>query len=162
MVWLLNSQGTKHCKSTESFCLSTLFTWMIGPLTTWCLLLPCPFFLTRFLNMCKPRTASYLLWQVSPPRLTFYGSGPAHVSNWLGMMNAGWLSSMLPEMLLQMELIIFKDVPPNRLTFYMGSLPHIIIRSLFSHFCLFQNAVLLKVLKLEFLNFKPVFLRMRF
>ena len=25
MVWLLNSQGTKHCKNTESFCLSILF-----------------------------------------------------------------------------------------------------------------------------------------
>ena len=120
MVWLLNSQGTKHCKSTESFCLSTLFTWMIGPLTTWCLLLPCPFFLTRFLNMCKPRTASHLLWQVSPPRLTFYGSGPAHVSNWLGMMNAGWLGSMLPEMLLQMELIIFPGCPTKQAGFLDG------------------------------------------
>ena len=55
----------------------------------------------------------------------------------------------------------FQDVPPNRLVIYMGSLAYI-IRSLLSHFCLFQNAILLKVLKLGFLNFKPVFLRMQF
>ena len=55
----------------------------------------------------------------------------------------------------------FKAVPSNRLSFYLGSPLHI-ISSLFSHFCLFQNAILHKMLKLGFWNFKPIFLRMQF
>ena len=47
-------------------------------------------------------------------------------------------------------------VPLKRLSFYLGSLLHI-IRSLFSHFCLFLH----KILKLGFWNFKPIFLRMQ-
>ena len=42
----------------------------------------------------------------------------------------------------------------------MGSPLHI-ISSLFRHFCLFQNAILNKMLKLEFWNFKPIFFRMQ-
>ena len=125
MVWLLNSQGTKHCKSTESFCLSILFTQMIVPLTFWRLVLPCTFFSARFLNMCKPRTTSYLIWQFSPPELAFYGSGPAHVSSWLGMMSAGWFGSMPSEMFLQMKLIIFEGCPTKQAVFLRGKLaPH--------------------------------------
>ena len=55
----------------------------------------------------------------------------------------------------------FKAVPSNRLSFYLGSPLHI-ISSLFSHFCLFQNAILHKMLKLGFWNFKPTFLRIQF
>ena len=117
MVWFFNSQGTKHCKSTEPFCLSILFRHMIGPLTFWRLLLPCTFFSTRSLNMCKPNTTSYLLWQVSPPGLAFYGSGPAHVLSWLGVISAGWFGSMLSEMFLQMKLIIFQGCPTKRAAF---------------------------------------------
>ena len=55
----------------------------------------------------------------------------------------------------------FKAVLSNRLSFYLGS-PFHMISSLFSHFYLFQNAILHKKLKLRFCNFKPVFLRMQF
>ena len=59
------------------------------------------------------------------------------------------------------NLSFFKAVPSNRLSFYLGSPLHI-ISSLFSHFCLFQNAILLKILKLGLWNFKPMLLRMQF
>ena len=49
----------------------------------------------------------------------------------------------------------------SNLSFYLGS-PLDIISSLFSHFCLFQNAILHKILKLGFWNFKFIFLRMQF
>ena len=61
--------------------------------------------------MCKPRTTSYLLLQVSQPGLTFYGRGPAYVLSWLGMMSADWFGSMLSEMFLQMKLMIFQGCP---------------------------------------------------
>ena len=92
----------------------------------------------RFLNMCQPRTdwpiSIYILW-----------SGLACLPSWLGMMNIGWLGSIQLEIFLQMKFIIFKAVPSNRLSFYLGSLIHV-ISSLFSHFCLFQNAILHKML----------------
>ena len=45
--------------------------------------------------------------------------------------------------------------------FNQGSLLHI-TSSLFSQFCLFQNAILHKMLKLGFWNFNPIFLRIQF
>ena len=125
MVWLLNSQGTKHCKSTKSFCLSILFTQMIGSLTFWRLLLPCTTFSTRFLNICKPRATSYLIWQVSRPGLVFFGSAPALELSWLGIMSAGWFGSMPSEMFLQMKLIIFQGSPTKQAAFLHGQpAPH--------------------------------------
>ena len=59
------------------------------------------------------------------------------------------------------NLSFFKAVPSSSLSFYLGSLLHI-ISSLLSHFCLFQNAILHKMFKLGFWNFKPIFLRMQF
>ena len=59
------------------------------------------------------------------------------------------------------NLSFFKTVPPNRVLFYLGGLLHI-ISSLYSHFCLLQNAILHKMLKLEFWNFNSIFLRMQF
>ena len=56
MVSLLNSQGMKSCKSRESFCLSILFTQMIGPLFDMFTSAMFIFSFVRFLNMCKPRT----------------------------------------------------------------------------------------------------------
>ena len=49
----------------------------------------------------------------------------------------------------------------HQIGFYHGSLLHI-FSSLFSHFCLFQNAILHKMLELGFWNFKSIFLRMQF
>ena len=62
VTWLLNSQGMKNSKSTESFCLRilTIYTndWSTYILTS--SLLSCFFFSERFLSMCKPRTTFYL------------------------------------------------------------------------------------------------------
>ena len=59
------------------------------------------------------------------------------------------------------NLSFFKAVPSNRLSFYLGCPLHI-ISPLFSQFCLFQNAILHKMLKLRSWNFKPIFLRKQF
>ena len=56
MVSLLNSQEMKSCKSRESFCLSILFTQMIGLLFDMFTGGMFMFSSVRFLNMCKPRT----------------------------------------------------------------------------------------------------------
>ena len=134
---------------------------MIGPLISWCLLLPCRFFLAKFINMCKPRTTSYLLWQVTH-RDWHFMEVDQH-TYWAG--REWWVQADLApcyqKCYCKWNWSFFKDIFPNRLPFYMGSLPHV-IRSLLSHFCLFQNAFLLKVLKLGFLNFKPIFLRVQF
>ena len=52
-------------------------------------------------------------------------------------------------------------VPSNRLPFYLGNPLHI-ISSLVSQVCLFQDAILHKMLKLGFWNFKLIFLRIEF
>ena len=68
MVWLLNSQGMKNCKSTESFCRSILaiYTndWSIFDMFTAAMFI---FFSRKFLNMCKFRTTTCPLWQAGPP-----------------------------------------------------------------------------------------------
>ena len=61
----------------------------------------------------------------------------------------------------QWNLPFFKAIPPNRLSLYLDSPLHK-IRSLLSDFCLFQNAILHKILKLGFCNFQTIFLRMQF
>ena len=55
------------------------------------------------------------------------------------------------------HLSFFKAVPSNSLSFYLGGPLHI-ISSLLCHFCLLQNTILHKMLKLGFWNFKPIFL----
>ena len=54
------------------------------------------------------------------------------------------------------NISFFKAVPSNRLSIYLGSLLHI-TSSLIGHFCLNQNAILHKMLKLRLWNFKPIF-----
>ena len=112
----------------------------------------------RFLNVCKPRTAFHLLWWAGRSILTFYGCGPACLLSWLGMVDAGLLGSMRSEIFLQVKFIIFQGCSTKQGAFLPGwPAPY-----LYSHFCLFQNAILHKMLKLEFWNFKPIFLRMQF
>ena len=91
--------------------------------------------------------------------LAFYGSGPARLLSWLGMVNAGSVpcDKKFP---CKWNLVFFKAVPQSRLHFHRASLLNTISSS-FSHFCLFQNAILHKMLKLGFWNFKPTFLRMQ-
>ena len=127
---------------------------MVWLLNSQCLLLPC-FFPARFLNMCKPRTPFYVLWRSGPTGLAFYGSGPVGLPNWLGMVKCD------QKFACKWNLSFFKAAQLNRLPFYLGSPLHI-ISSLFSHFSLFQNAILYKMLKLGFWNFKTIFLRILF
>ena len=163
MVWWLNSQGMKNCKSAKSFCLSilTIYTndcphkfWHVYCWHVY-------FFSVKFLNMCKPRTAFHLLIWAGPSGLASYGSGPGCLLSWLGMVNADLLGSSNQKSSYKWNLSFFKAVPRNNLHFYLSSLFQK-ISSLFNHFCLFQNAILHKMLKLGFLNFKPIFLRMQF
>ena len=133
MVWLLNSQGMKNCKSTESFCRSILAIYTNDWSTFW--LVYCSyiyFFSGKFLKVRRPRTTTYPLRQPGPAGLTFYGSELACLPSCLGMVYAGWLYSMRSEIFLQMKLIIFQGCP-TKLLFYLGSLLHI-ISSLFSYF----------------------------
>ena len=108
----------------------------------------------KFLNICKPRTG----W---PTLIGVLWKWLASLMSWLGMMIAGWLGSIRSEIFLQMKFISFKAVPSKRMSFYLG-IPLHIIRYLFSHFCLFQNAVLHKMLKLGFWTFNSIFLRIQF
>ena len=136
MVLLLNSQGIKKCRTTESFCLSifTIYTndWSTQTLT--CLLLPHLFFSVRFLNMCKPRTTFYLLRWAGPYTLEFCGSGPECLLSWPGMVNAGWLGSMQSEIFLQMKFIIFQGCSTKQAAFLPGQpaqYNQLLIQSLF-------------------------------
>ena len=69
VVSLLNSQGIKHYKSRESFCLSilTAFTQIFGPLFDMFTGAVFIFSSARFLNMCNPRTGQLtsigILWK---------------------------------------------------------------------------------------------------
>ena len=98
----------KNCKSTESFCRSMLASYTNDWSTFWHVYC-C--FVAVFLNVCKPRTTTYPLWQSGLPGLAFYGSGLACLPGWLGMVNAGWLFSMQSAIFLQMKLIIFQGCP---------------------------------------------------
>ena len=90
------------------------------------------FFCGKFLNECQLKTKTYPLWHPGLPGLAFYESGQACLPSWLGILNAGWLCSMWSKIFLQMKYIIFQGCP-TKVTFYLGSLLHI-ISSLFSHF----------------------------
>ena len=91
MVWLLNSQGIKSCKSTESFCLSILTIYVND------------FFDLNFdIYCCHVHFFSKISKYV-------YGSGAAHVLSWFG--------SMLSETFLQMKFIIFQSCPTKQVAF---------------------------------------------
>ena len=140
MVWLLNSQGMKNCKSTKLFCLSilTIYTNDWSPFWhVYCYHVY--FFFCEIPKYVQARNRLvHLDW---------------HFIEWTGMLTklAGydeysWLGSIRSEIFLQMKFIIFKAVPSNRLPFYLGSPLHI-ISSLFSHVCLYQSSFLRKMLK---------------
>ena len=146
MVSLLNSQGMKSCKSRESFCLSilTIYTndWSTFWHVYWCHVY---FFFCEIPKymQTKNRLAHFdwdfmeVGWQVC-------------WAYWGWWMQADTIPSDL-KFSCKWNLSFFKAVPSNRLSFLLGSPLHI-ISSLFSHFCLFQNAVLQKILKLGFLS----------
>ena len=108
MVRLLNSQGMKNFKCTESIYYSILTIYTNDWSTFWYVYCcHAYFFSARFLNMCKPRTKLYLLWRAGPPGLVFYGTGLAHLPNWLGMVNSGWLGFMWSEVFFAKEIYHF-------------------------------------------------------
>ena len=73
----------------------------------------------------------------------------------------GWLCSMRSEIFLQIKFIIFQSCLTKQAAFLPENPLHRIV-SLFSNFCLFRKAILQKILKLRFWNFKLIFLRMHF
>ena len=108
MVWLLNSQGMKNCKSTESFCRSILAIYTNDWSTFWYVYCCYVYFFSgKFLNVCKSRI-TYPLWQPSLPGLEFYGGGLTCLPSWLGIVNVGWLCSMWSEIILKIKFIIFQ------------------------------------------------------
>ena len=119
MVRLLNSQGMKNWKSTESFCCGILVICTNDWSTVWyvycCYIY---FFSGKFLDVCKPRTTTYPIWQPGPSGLPFCRSRLACLPSWLGMTNAGWLCSMQSEIFLQMKFIIFQG--SHQTTFLLG------------------------------------------
>ena len=120
MVRLLNSQGMKNCKGTESSSRSILAIYRNDWSTFWyvyCFYVY--FFSGKFRNVRKPRTTLYPLWQPDPPGLAFYGSGLACLPSWLGMINVGWLCSMLLDIFCKWNLSFFKAVSPKQPAFLL-------------------------------------------
>ena len=124
MVWQLNSQGKKNCKSTESFChiILVIYT-MIGPLFDMfdAAMLIC--FSGKVVNEWKPRTTLYPYWQPGPPGL----------ASMLTKLQACFSVPCDQKLSCKLNLSSFKAVPPNRLSFYLGRMFHI-ISSPFSYF----------------------------
>ena len=106
--------------------------------------------------MCKPRTG----WPTSIRILRKWATKPAELAG-DGECRLTWFHPT--RNFLANEISLFSRLyhQTGCLSFYLGSPLHI-ISSLFSHFCLFQNAILHKMLKLGFWNFKPTFLRIQF
>ena len=126
-----------------------LFTQMIGPLFDMFASAMFIFSSVKFLNMCKPRTD----WPNLIGILWKRDSKPTKLAR-------GWWmqTDLVPSIqeisskwnLLSYNLLFLpgQPAPYNQL--------HI------NHFCLFQNAILHKMLKLRFWNFKPIFIKLRF
>ena len=156
IVWLLSSQGMKNCKNTESLCLTILTIYKNDWFNFWyvyCYHVYFFFYEIPKYVQTKNRLA-HLHWH-------FMEWASMLTKLWLGMINTDWPGSILSEISLDRKFIFFNDVRSSRLPFYLGSPLHV-IGSFFSHFCLFQNAILRKMLKLGFTNFKTIFLRIQF
>ena len=144
----------KNCKSRESFCLSmlTIYTnvWSTFWHVYWCHV---------YFAFCKIPTCgqaknklTHLDWDFMVVGLQTYRDG------WRWWMQAHLVPSDQKSFC---KWNHFSRLSHQTGSFYLGSLLHI-ISSLLSHFCLFQNAILHKMLKLGFWNFRPIFLRMQF
>ena len=133
--WILKEWKAAKVANHHSVSAYWLFAKMISPLFDMYTGAMFIFSTLRFQNCASQE-------QAIPSRLGFYGSGLASLPSLLKTVKAGWLGSIRSE--------IFLEIPLH------------IISSLFSQFCLFQNAILHKILKLGFWNFKLTFLRMQF
>ena len=96
-----------------------LHKWLIY-LNLTCLLRLCLLFSVRFLSMCQPRTTLYLLWWAGQSGLPFYGSRLVCLLSYVGIVNAGWLSSMESNTCLQMKFIIFQGCSTKQAAFLPG------------------------------------------
>ena len=136
--WIL-----KEWKTAKGQNHSIPFTQIIGPLFDMFTGAMFTFSSAKFLNMCKPRTGWPTLldikWKWASKLIELARDCECRLARFPSMRN--FLANK------------------NRQTFSLGNPLHI-ISSLFRHFCLFQNAILHKMLKLGFWNFKLFFLRM--
>ena len=105
-----------------------------------------------FFHMFRRRATFFLVRWVCLPGLWLFQCRP---SCWPAMLKAGSLGFIWSAIFMQMKLIIFAL---NGLSCLTGQ-THI-ISSLLIHFCLFQNVILQKMLKLGFWNFTFIFFRM--
>ena len=114
MVWLLNSDGMKTWKSTESFCLSilTIFTndWSWIDMFTVGMFI---FYSATLMNRCKPRTGWFtsigILWKWARNRAKQAGDGQCR--------RLGYIRSKL---FLKMKVIIFQWCAIKQAVFLLG------------------------------------------
>ena len=137
-----------------------LFTQMTGLLKFWHLLLPRLFFFLRDSQICTSlQTHSIFVDGLAHLDWDFMEVGqPACRADRGWWMQAG-LDPCDQKFSCKWDLSFLEDVSLHRLPIYLASPLHI-ISSLFSHFCLFQNAILHKILRIGLWKFKPAFLRM--
>ena len=144
----------KSNQSTESFCLSILTIyandWSTFWYVYWCHV--CFFFCEIPKYVQAKNGLARLDWHYMEVGSQAYWAG------WRLWMQAGSVPS---NQKFSCKWTFFMDVLSNGLSFYQGNPLHI-ISSLFRHFCLFQNAILHKMLKLGFWNFKLFFLKCSF
>ena len=122
------------------------------------LLVPCLIFfcqIQKFLNMYKPRTgwptSIGILWKWASKPTMLDGNGECRLTRFHPIRN-----------FLVNDIYHFSRLSHQTgCLFTEGSLLHI-ISFLFSYFCLFQNAILHKMFKLVFWNFRSIFLRVEF
>ena len=105
----------------------------------------------KFLDMCKPITgwlnSTEILWKWASKPTELAGDDVCRLTRFHPIRN----------FLCKLNFSFFKAVSSNRLSFYLRN-PRHIISSLLGHFCLFQNAISHKMLKLGFFSCKPIFL----
>ena len=145
MISLLNYQGMKSCKSRESFCLSIPIIY-----TNDCSTFGHAYWCHVYFLLCEIPQYVQTKNRLAHLHLDFMKMRwQACWAVWRWWMQADLVPSD-QKYSHKWNLSFFKAVPSNRLSFYLAP-------ALYN-----QNAILHKMLKLGFLNFKPIFLRMQF
>ena len=158
MVWLLNSQGMKNCKSTESFCCSILAIYTNEWSTVWyvycCYVY---FFSARFLNMYKPRTTFYISFEGLPTWIGILWKCASMITQLAGIeCRLAWFHAI--RNLLANKIYHFPGCPIKQASFLPGQ-PTPCNQLLIWPLLLVPECYLHKMLKLAFWNFNPIFLR---
>ena len=143
----------KSCKSRESFCISILTIYTNDQLLDMFTGAMFIFSFVRFVNMCEPRTgwptSIEILWKWASKSAKLAGDGECRLTRFQLIRN-----------FVVNKIYLFQGCPIKQTVFLPGQpAPYnqLLIQPL-----LFQNAILYKLLKLWFWNFKPIFLRMQF